>query len=321
VGTARTLAISAADPDGDALSYSATGLPTGMTIATATGVISGTPTAAGSFTVQVSVADGRGGTASTSPFGWTVSATAPANRPPTITTPAAQTGTVGTARTLAISAADPDGDALSYSATGLPTGMTIATTTGVISGTPTAAGSFTVQVSVADGRGGTASTSPFGWTIGAAPTGGTYRYVRLEQLSEVNGNPWGSMAEFNLLSPTGAVLPRTGWVASVNSQETVGEDGRAANAIDGSTSTIWHTQWASANPPPPHTFTVDLGTPQAIGGFRYLPRQDGTPNGTIALFRFYVSSDGINWGSPVASGDFRTLGATTALKEVRFTLP
>jgi hypothetical protein len=129
------------------------------------------------------------------------------------------------------------------------------------------------------------------------------------------------MAEFNLLSPTGTVLPRTGWVVSANSQETALENGRATNAIDGAGTSIWHTQWSSAAPSPPHTFTVDLGTAQALGGFRYLPRQDGNVNGTIALYRFYVSSDGVNWGTPVASGDFRTMGATTALKEVRFTTP
>jgi hypothetical protein len=93
-------------------------------------------------------------------------------------------------------------------------------------------------------------------------------------------------------------------LAYADSQETIGEDGRAVNAFDGNTSTIWHTQWLGANPPPPHEIQIDLGQTYAIDGLRYLPRQDGGVNGTIAQYEFYVSTDGVNWGTPVASGTF-----------------
>ena len=39
-------------------------------------------------------------------------------------------------------------------------------------------------------------------------------------------------------------------------------------------------------------------------------------NGTIARYRFYVSQDGVNWGRPVAEGDFSTLGPPTQDKTV-----
>ena len=94
------------------------------------------------------------------------SAANPVNHPPIITTPGAQTSTAGTPiSNLAISASDADGNPLTYSASGLPAGLGINSANGLISGTPTAPGSYTVTVTVSDGFvGGTASAS-FGWTV------------------------------------------------------------------------------------------------------------------------------------------------------------
>jgi hypothetical protein len=61
---------------------------------------------------------------------------------------------------------------------------------------------------------------------------------------------------------------------------------------------------------------LDLGARYQVDGLRYLPRQDGNPNGTIASYQFYVSDDGSTWGSAVAAG---TLAANTSEKTVRFT--
>ena len=93
--------------------------------------------------------------------------------------------------------------------------------------------------------------------------------------SEVNGNPWTSMAEFNLLDASDGVMLRIGWSVSADSAELVGESAPASNAIDGDASTFWHTQWQAASPPPPHTFTVNLGSARTIGGFKYLPPPAG----------------------------------------------
>jgi len=166
-GQALVLGISATDPNSDPLSYSATGLPAGLTINASTGVISGTPTTLGNSSTVVTVQDGRGGVATAS-FAWTVQAQA--NQLPVITTPAARTSTQGQAATLAISATDPDGDALTYSASGLPTGLSINAATGMISGTPTVLGTSVVVVTVQDGRGGSANAT-FNWTVQAATPG------------------------------------------------------------------------------------------------------------------------------------------------------
>ena len=162
-GSAVALSIAASDPDSDALSFSATGLPPGLSVNATTGVISGTLPfdAAGAYSVTVSVSDGHGGTA-TSAFAWTITN---ANQLPVVTNPEDQMSVEGEAVSTSIVAVDPDGDALSFSATGLPLGLSLDATTGVISGTLPfdGAGRYTVTVSVFDGT-GTASTT-FGWTI------------------------------------------------------------------------------------------------------------------------------------------------------------
>ncbi len=97
----------------------------------------------------------------------------------------------------------------------------------------------------------------------------------------------------------------------VDSQELVGEGGQpAVNAFDEKPSTIWHTQWFTASPPPPHEIQINLGTPYSLTGFTYLPRQDGCSNGWINQYEFYVSQDGVNWATPVASGIFNYGAAT-----------
>jgi lysophospholipase L1-like esterase len=117
---------------------------------------------------------------------------------------------------------------------------------------------------------------------------------------------------------SGVPIPQTNWtLLFVDSQEVVGGNYAATNAFDGNTNTFWHTRYFQINPdpPPPHEIQINLGAVHNIGGFRYLPRQDGISSGRIGQYEFYVSLNGVNWGSPVATGTF----ANNALeKEVSF---
>ena len=74
-----------------------------------------------------------------------------------------QSSSIGQAVALQMSATGPTGAVLSWSATGLPTGLGINALTGNISGTPTTAGNFTVTVSVTDGN--TTDSKTLSWAV------------------------------------------------------------------------------------------------------------------------------------------------------------
>jgi endo-1,4-beta-xylanase len=183
VGTATSLQISATDSAaGQTLTFSATGLPAGLTISSS-GLISGTPTTNQTANVTVTARDGTGASGSAS-FTWTISGGT--GNTVTVTNPGARTGTVGTATSLQISATDSAaGQTLTFSATGLPAGLTISSS-GLISGTPTTAATSNVTVTARDGTNASGSAS-FTWTISGGNTGGTC-HVTYTRNSEWPGN-------------------------------------------------------------------------------------------------------------------------------------
>jgi len=91
----------------------------------------------------------------------------------TVTNPGTQTWTVGTAASLQIAASDSgSGQTLTYSATGLPAGLSINSSTGLISGTATATGTGSATVTVKDTTGASGAAT-FSWTLKAAAAGCT----------------------------------------------------------------------------------------------------------------------------------------------------
>ena len=164
VGAAASLQITATDSaSGQTLTYSATGLPPGLSISSS-GLISGTPTTAGTYSVTVTATDTTGASGSAA-FTITVS---PAANTVTVTTPGSQAMTVGAAASLQITATDSaSGQTLTYSATGLPPGLSISSS-GLISGTPTTAGTYSVTVTATDTTGASGSAA-FTITVSPAP--------------------------------------------------------------------------------------------------------------------------------------------------------
>jgi hypothetical protein len=204
VGTAVSLQINATDSaSGQTLTYSATGLPAGLSINSSTGLITGTPTTASTNSVTVTAKDTTGATGS-APFTWTINSAT--GNTVTVTNPGNQTTTVGTAVSLQINATDSaSGQTLTYSATGLPAGLSINSSTGLITGTPTTASTNSVTVTAKDTTGATGS-APFTWTINSGSSGCTAAQLLTNGGFETGSiSPWTSSA--GVLADTGEGVP------------------------------------------------------------------------------------------------------------------
>jgi len=173
------------DIDGDILTFTATGLPAGLFINPNTGVITGTldnsASVTGPYEVVITATDPDGETIS-APFIWSVDNIPPvviAELPPVDLTTAVQANiatapafgnsggaitdpNTGGALALGIPTAnafgDPDNDVLTFSALGLPEGLSIDPDTGEITGIASEEGSFSVTIIADDGEGGIAQT-------------------------------------------------------------------------------------------------------------------------------------------------------------------
>src|SRR5262249_28629978 len=142
VGTAYPTTRLTATGGTSPLAWSATGLPTGLSINPATGDIGGTPGAGGSFTVNVQVSDSSGQTTSAQ---FTLVIVLKLQ----ITTTSLPPGAIGANYATRLNASGGISP-LRWSATGLPGGLLLNQSTGDITGAPTIGGSFTVSVTVTD---------------------------------------------------------------------------------------------------------------------------------------------------------------------------
>lgn len=135
--------------------WSATGLPAGLSIASATGTVSGTPTTAGTSQVTITATDAAGKKGSTG-FTWTV--TTPGTGTPVLADPGNQNVYIGRPVSLPLQATGGTAP-YAFTATGLPAGLTVSPGTGVISGTPTTWGFRDATLTVTDAAGKKASVT------------------------------------------------------------------------------------------------------------------------------------------------------------------
>ena len=109
----------------------------------------------------------------------------------------------------------------------------------------------------------------------------------------------------------GLILHSKMSVVNVTSQQdNTGQAGK--NAIDGNSTTFWHTKWDLSDKIP--SITIKLDKTYNIAQLSYLPRQDGGVNGNVTAYNIYTSTDGIKF-TKVASGNWAD---NNALKNVKF---
>ncbi len=172
VATAYSQALSASGGVGPySFSITAGALPAGLTLSSV-GVLSGTPTAGGTFNFTVTATD-------SSPFPGPFSGSQAYTltiAPPTITLPATTLadGNLGTSYSATISAASGGTAPYSYAVTAgaLPGGLTLNASTGAITGTPSAHGTFNFSVTATDSSTGTGpytATQAYALTVIDAP--------------------------------------------------------------------------------------------------------------------------------------------------------
>jgi hypothetical protein len=155
--------VSASDTKNNTLSYAATGLPSGLSIGSTTGLISG-KIAVGAetsspYAVTVTATDSAGNSASQS-FNWTVAHVALVN-------PGPQASIDGENVSLQLQGDDADGNTVTYTATGLPSRLSISSS-GLISGTIDSNADtnspYSVTVTAQDSS-GNSTTQMFLWTV------------------------------------------------------------------------------------------------------------------------------------------------------------
>jgi hypothetical protein len=165
---AFTANLLATDPEGTAIVYSAASLPTGLSLNTNTGVVTGTPTnAAGNYTFVVQASDGLASTSQTFSLELT-------NAAPVWTTAAGSLGSFvqNAAINISLAATDANNDAITFTIVSgaLPTGVTLSGTT--ISGSYGTVGTYNFTIRASDG---TATTDrAFSFSITSAISAGNW---------------------------------------------------------------------------------------------------------------------------------------------------
>ena len=276
--------------NGPIISYGATPLPAGLSVNTSTGVISGTPTTAGTYSVTISATNSSGTGSAT----LTLTIKPP---PPVITSALTATGQAGVAFSYQIQATN---SPTSFNVTGLlPAGLSVNTSTGLISGTPTTAGTYSVTIS-ATNAGGTGSAtltltinnpvptitsiSPTSTTAGSAQFTLTVNGTKFVSTSTVNWNGSALTTTFVSSIKLTAIVPAASVTTAGTASITVVNPPPAGGTSNSVTFTI--------NNPVPTTTSISP-TCSTAGSADFTLTVNGTN---------FVSTSTVNWnGAPLAT--------------------
>jgi hypothetical protein len=238
-------------------SFGASGLPPGLTIDASTGLISGTPTSSGTFFVGLTATNFAGTGSAT----LTLTVNPP---PPVITSPTSASGQQNVFFSYQITATN---NPTSYGTSGLPPGLSVNTSSGLISGTPTVSGTFNVTISATNG-GGT-GTANLRITLASAGT----TLVQFQQDTYTANSSQGSITlTVDLSRAVGDTGSFSVDYATNDGSAVAGRDyeSKLGTLVFGNgqtTETITVPLLAQATPGPNRSFTVMLSNPArgAIG--------------------------------------------------------
>lgn len=294
------------------LTWSVTGLPPGLSM-TSGGLITGTPTTAGSSSVKVTVTD-RDSRTDDSTFAWTITDDL------TLTSPGDQTGQIGTAVTLSVPRTG-GRLPLAWSATGLPAGLTINAATGAVSGTPTTFQTLTTTVTARDASNPVRTASvTFGWRVSpvridtmatvnvtqGAGTGGldpTARDGRPPYSWQATGLPSGLSMHPSTGAVTGTVTYGTRYLTTVTVTDSTGGVARTTVLVNVAARNPADVQVTAPSPDAPDQSTTVNATPSLRaadasggGGSGYAWTAAGLPPGLT------MSTAGAIAGRPTTRG-------------------
>ncbi len=301
------------------VTWQATGLPTGLTLSSSTGLITGTPNAVGSFNPVVTATDSLGSSSSES-FPWDITS------PVAVVNPGMQLDTSGAGASLSIVARDalPSATVTSFSATGLPPGLSIASATGVISGKPDTSGMSIVTVTATDSAGYSGSAT-FTWKIvndvsvlqPGPQTSVTGAQLTLDLVSDDSSSTATVSWSASGLPPGLTIGPSTGVVTGTAT--TAGSYLALITATDsagfaGSVYVSW-TLWNEVTVSSPGTTASIVGTPDKL----QLRAEDSSATAAITSWSVaglppglaVTPGTGLISGTPVTAGTFGVTATAT----------
>jgi large repetitive protein len=195
----------------------------------------------GTHTLTAVARDAAGNQRTTANVVVTVSnATAPANRAPTISGTASTSVTVGNAYSFQPTAADADGDTLGYSIANKPSWASFSTTTGRLSGTPSASavGSYSnISISVSDGK-ASATLAPFSISVNQIASGNA-TVLWTPPTTNTDGSSLTNLAGYRIAYGTSS--------SALNQVIQVPNPGSTAYVIEGLSAGTWYFSVRSYN--------------------------------------------------------------------------